>query len=164
MKRSYFSAGAVKSTVVRLRGAAGPAGAAVPPQRERAGGAHRAREGGGGGRAEREGAVRQRPRGRRERAVEGVADEREARRPDERAEQAPRQEGPDAHAGGAGQARRDGAHDPDEAPDEDRLGPVAVEEALDELEARGRDADAGAVRLQEPPPEPAAEEQAREVA
>src|SRR4051794_22920226 len=154
MKRSYFSAGAVKSTVVRLRGAAGPAGAAMLAQRE----------GGGGDHGEREGAVRQRARGRGERAVEGVADEREARRPDERAEQAPRQEGPDAHARRAGEERRDGAHDPDEAPDEDRLRPVAVEEALDELEAGGRDADPRAVRLQEPPSEPAAEQEAREVA
>src|SRR4051794_41817054 len=156
MKRSYFSAGAVKSTVVRLcrAGPARAAGAAVLAQRERGGGDH----------GEREGAVRQRAGGRGEGAVEGVADEREARRPDERAEQAPRQEGSDAHARGAGEERRDGAHDPDEAPDEDRLRSVAVEEALDELEAGGRDADARAVRLQEPPSEPAAEQEAREVA
>src|SRR3954470_7399772 len=156
MKRSYFSAGAVKSTVVRLcrAGPARAAGAAVLAQRERGGGDH----------GEREGAVRQRAGGRGEGAVEGVADEREARRPDERAEQAPRQEGSDAHARGAGEERRDGAHDPDEAPDEDRLRSVAVEEALDELEAGGRDADARAVRLQEPPSEPAAEEEAGEVA
>src|SRR3954466_4115760 len=156
MKRSYFSAGAVKSTVVRLcrAGTARAAGAAVLAQRERGGGDH----------GEREGAVGQRPGGRGERAVEGVADEREARRPDERAEEAPRQEGPDAHAGGAGQERRDGAHDPDEAPDEDRLRPVAGEKALDELEASGGDADARPVRLEEPPAEPPAEQQAREVA
>src|SRR4051794_17538625 len=154
MKRSYFSAGAVKSTVVRLcrAGPARAAGAAVLAQRERGGGDH----------GEREGAVRQRPGGRGERAVEGVADEREARRPDERAEEAPREEGPDAHARGAGEERRDGAHDPDEAPDEDRLRSVAVEEALDELEAGGRDTDAGALRLQETPAQPAAEPEGRE--
>src|SRR3954451_2594285 len=147
MKRSYFSAGAVKSTVVRLcrAGQAGAAGAAVLAQGERGGGDH----------GEREGAVRQRAGGRGERAVEGVADEREARRPDERAEQAPRQEGPDAHARGAGEERRDGAHDPDEAPDEDRLRSVAVEEALDELEAGGAGGDRRAVALPEPPFAPA---------
>src|SRR5919202_1409298 len=121
-------------------------------------------ERGGGDDGERERAVRQRARRRGERAVERVADERERARPDERAEQAPRQERADAHAGCAGQERGDGADDADEAPDEDRLGAVAVEERLDAGEPLGGHAEARPARDQEAAAEAAAEHEARDAA
>ena len=58
----------------------------------------------------------------------------------------------------------DRADDADEAPDEDRLAAVLVEEALDLLQALLGDVDARAVALEEPAAQPAAEHEAREVA
>src|SRR3954467_5821539 len=94
--------------------------------------------------------MRQRARGRAERVTVREADEREARRPDARAEQAPRQEGPQPHPRGAREERRHRANEADAAPDEDRLRAVAVEEGLDALEARGGDAEPRAACEQEP--------------
>jgi hypothetical protein len=96
--------------------------------------------------------------------VEDVADQREGRCPDRGAEQAPREEGPQSHPRRAGQERRDRAHDADEAPDEDRLGAVAVEEALDALQAIGGDAQPRAAGDQEAATEALAEQEARQVA
>src|SRR6185312_11031035 len=120
---------------------------------------HDRREHGDGERA-----VRERAGGGPERVAERVADQREAARPDERAEQAPRQERPQAHARGAGEERCDRADEADEAPDEDRLGAVAAEELLDALEPRGADAEARAPALHERAAEAAAEREAREIA
>ena len=52
--------------------------------------------------------------------------------------------------------------EPGEAAEEQRLAAVACEEALDAREPRGTEADAGAMALEERPPEPAPEQQARE--
>src|SRR4029079_9988451 len=111
-----------------------------------------------------EGAVREDAGRGAERVAERVADEREGARPHERPEQAPRQERPQAHPRRAGQERRDRADEADEAPDEDRLRAVMVEERLDALQPRRRDADPRAAGDDEAPAEALAEREAREVA
>ena len=121
-------------------------------------------ERGRGDQRERERTVREVLRRRAERVVERVAHERERCRPRRGAEQRPREEGAQAHARRAGEERGDRAHEADEAPDQDRLAAVAVEELLDALEPRRGDAEPRAVRDQEAPPEAAAEPEAREVA
>src|SRR3954454_13934731 len=103
-------------------------------------------------------------RGGLEGVVERVAHEREGHRPQAGAEDAPREERPQAHGRRAGQEGRDRAHEADEAADQDGLATVAIEEALDALEPRPGDADAGAARDEEAPPEAAPEREGGEVA
>src|SRR5919202_4378765 len=63
-------------------------------------------------------------------AVEGVAGERERRRPDAGAQQAPGQEGAQPHTGGADEERGDRADEADEPAGQDGLRAVAGEERL----------------------------------
>ena len=65
---------------------------------------------------------------------------------------------------GAGEERRDRPCDADEAPEDDRLAAVAVEDPLDALDHGRRDVEARAVARQELAPEPAAEQVAGRVA
>src|SRR4051812_23405295 len=97
-------------------------------------------------------------------SLKQVAHERERRRPDPRAEDAPGKERPQRHAGRAVEERRDGAHDPDEPADEDRPRPVLVEEPLHPLAPLHADAEACAVAVEPRRPQPATEQEARDVA
>src|SRR4051794_40971667 len=117
-----------------------------------------------GERRESERGVGEVARGGLEGVVERVADEREGHRPQAGAEDAPREERPQAHRRRAGQEGRDRAHEADEAADQDGLATVAIEEALDALEPRPGDADAGAARDEEGAPEAAPEREGGEVA
>ena len=95
--------------------------------------------------------------------MEGIPDQRERCAPDGGAQQAPGEKGPQAHARGPGKEWGDRPHDADEAPQQDRLGAVVLEEALDALEAPGGHAKPGAAGEQEAPPKTPAEAEAREV-
>src|SRR5439155_22006729 len=80
---------------------------------------------------------------------EDVAEEHERGAPQARADDVVRDEAPQRHLRRARDERRDRADEADEAPDQDRLATVAVEEALDLLEALMRDLDPRPVLLHE---------------
>ena len=84
-----------------------------------------------------------------ERAPEDVAEDAEERGPRAAADDAVRDEAPVGEPGRAGDERRERAHEPDEAADQDRLAAVPVEVALHLLEPLVRDLHARAVLLEE---------------
>ena len=103
--------------------------------------------------------------GRRVEALRGeVADQHEGRRPEPGAQHAEREVVAVPHPRAARHERRQGPDQPDEAPDHDRLAPVAGEVVLDPGEALVRDPHLRAVAQEELPPQPAAEQEAHRVA
>ena len=94
---------------------------------------------------------------RAQRLPEEVAQEAEQRRPEARTDDVVGQEAPQLHPRRAGQERRQRAHEADEAPDQDRRAAVAVEEAVDLVQALLGDLQLRPVALEEAAPEPAAE-------
>jgi hypothetical protein len=115
-------------------------------------------------RAEREGALLGVVQDAVEALPEDVAEDQQHRRPAAGAEDVVGQEAPDRHSRGAGQERVDRADQADEAPEEDRLAAVAVEERLDGVDALLGQLELRPVREQELAPEPPAGEEADEVA
>ena len=99
-----------------------------------------------------------------ERAPEHVAEHAERRRPQPGAEHVVGQELAQRHVRRAGDERRDRAHEPDEAADQDRHPAALVEERLDLLEPLLGDLHARAVLDHELAAEPAAERVGRHVA
>jgi hypothetical protein len=99
-----------------------------------------------------------------ERAPKQVADRAEERGPEAGADDAVRDEAPVREARRAGDERCQRPDEADEAPDQDRLAPVAIEVRLHLLQARLGDLETRAMSLEEPPSEPLADEEAGGVA